>query len=177
MTDAPPPGWEGILEPGERVLWQGQPTQGLRFDTRTSHTIMGLVVTAFAIGWTIVAARATWDQGLPSAALPLFGLYFIYQGLGKAGGFALWRAYVHSRTWYTLTDRRAFIATHVLGQRRLNDWRVAEFGEIVHDYGPPPCVWFAEAPRGKNRRIGFRDIDEAYTVMSLLRDLQKGDPV
>ena len=30
---ATPPGWQGILDEGEQILWQGQPARGIRFET------------------------------------------------------------------------------------------------------------------------------------------------
>lgn len=85
MSDLPqppgaaiPPGWEGILEPGERILWQGQPDSGIRldgFDLR--RALPGLAMAAFALFWMWGAAQA-------NPFLTLFGLIFLFLGLRQA---------------------------------------------------------------------------------------------
>ena len=61
MTETPD-GWEGILAPGETIIWQGQPDAGIVWrDLISGETLMGVPFTAFAVVWvTMVIAFALW---------------------------------------------------------------------------------------------------------------------
>ena len=78
-------GWNGILDPGEEVLWQGQPDaspdfRGLRVDT----VAFGLVAVAFAVFWTAMAAQIALEDGGAAWLMVLPGLAFIVVGGHRA---------------------------------------------------------------------------------------------
>ncbi|PIE10189.1 MAG: hypothetical protein CSA72_09305 [Rhodobacterales bacterium] len=107
MTD----GWAGILEEGENILWQGRPDGRFRIVPRLlPQSIFGLVFFAFAAFWIVMAASMT-GGGIFGALFPLFGLPFALVGLGMMVGTHLWDMIQRRGTYYTLTDRRGFIAT------------------------------------------------------------------
>ena len=84
--------------------------------------IFGLAYAGFAVFWMTMSASMVWGSPLgagPFALFPLFGLPFFVIGLNVMGGKVFWDAYRRARTWYTLTDRRAFVATALFGIRRL----------------------------------------------------------
>jgi hypothetical protein len=173
-----PEGWEGILEPGETVLWQGQPRPGVSFagfDLR--RTLFGIVFLGFALFWVVGAAGATGDAPfLMRFLFPAAGLLFVFQGARLAGGDRLWQAWVRKHTWYTLTSRRALIATEVFGRRRLDAWPITGRNALDLVEGSPGSVFFADSggPFGRGRRIGFERIDDAREVLALMRRVQRG---
>ena len=181
MTDGAadkPDGWEGILEPGETVLWQGQPRPGVSFaglDLR--RTLFGILFLGFSLFWVVASASATDDAPLPVQILfPAAGLLFVFQGARLAGGDRLWQAWVRRHTWYTLTNRRALIATEVFGRRGLEAWPITGRNALDLVEGSPGSIFFADTgrPFGRGRRIGFEGIDDAREVLALMRRVQRG---
>lgn len=181
MTRAPE-GWDGILEPGETVLWQGRP--GVRVSVReleARRVGFGLIFAGFAVFWMISAARAG-ASGPMGAVFPLFGLPFLVLGLKLAGAGIFWDAFLRRRSWYTLTNRRAFIATDVFGRRSLESWPITPETVIDFDDGPEGGLWFADRPAARwkvatrtgRERIGFEQIDGVHEVLRLMRQVQRG---
>ena len=190
---SPPPGWEDILDPGETLLWQGQPERGPAF--RPKHPmqlVMGGFFTVFSIVWI---RMALWmSDGMDGAfgglidIFPVFGLLFLGVGLYMAGGFVLWDMLRLSRTTYSLSDRRAFIATDLpLQGRRLRSWPLDADTRLMLDDRTPGSVWFAwKTVAYRNRSsldsvqthdvpIGFERIREARRVYRMMRDITRGD--
>ncbi len=188
-TEAPP-GWEGILEPGERILWQGAPDPRPRLTPGNLITaLFGLVFAGFAVFWMLAALGAGAGWGA------LFGLPHLAIGAGLAW-WAVWgRVFRLRRSFYTLTDRRAFIATRwpLLG-RRLEIWPIEPGAPITYvppEDGRPGSVFFATRTvvrshhdpdeRGpwlrrsiERRPVGFEDIPDAEKVLGLIRRIQEG---
>lgn len=170
----PPPGWEGILDPGERILWQGRPAPGIVLTAGNAFAFLfGLGFAGFALFWMIGAAKA-------GAGFWAFGLIHFSVGLGMAAGALLWAPYRRRYTWYTLSDQRAFIATEMPHKgKALNSYPVTPQTVLRLADGAPGNVWFAEETRrGKNRTytvdIGFERIADADHVYRLMRDIQRG---
>ena len=137
-------GWEGILEPGEEILWQGRPDAEIRWsDLRPQKLVFGLFYAGFAVFWMVAAGGMVWGGpmgGGPFALFPLFGIPFLLIGLNIMGGHVIWDAYKRGRTWYTLTDRRAFAATAVLGIKRLRAVRIEEATPAEMTADVPPSL-------------------------------------
>lgn len=179
MTQAP--GWTGILEDGEAILWQGR-TQG---HARLSLLSLkgagaGMLIALFSLAW--IGASMT-ELGL----FCLFGLPFLAIGLWPLARPVLLPAISARNSHYTLTNRRAFIATEMpLIGRNLNAWRIAaptRADLIGIDDAGAGSVLFADGhfsghsipgPNGIER-IGFIDIDDARKVWRLLREIQNKD--
>lgn len=195
-----PEGWEGILAPGERILWQGQPDAtpdwSLLIDFRS---LFGLLFTGFAVFWTAIAVSMLWSGGSNGPPLffrvlfPLFGVPFVLVGLGTLLGPL--RADLADRrgAFYTLTDRAAFIATQRRGVRKLDRHPLdRDFRPVLED-GSPGTVWFSDAPApatsgawtgtGSARRYaggtaarpraGFRRIPDAREVYAMILAAQR----
>ncbi len=188
-----PPGWEGLLEPGERILWQGRPDSRLVWaDLLQVQTLFGLVFTGFALFWIASAARmgrGFGGGGPVDGVFPLFGLPFVAVGLYMVVGRIFWDAFVRRGLNYTLTDRTAFIAANLMGRRKLERYPVGPDMKLVLEEGTPGTVWFAEkvthrpggwTGSGSNRSyrgpsttrepIGFRRIETPREVYRLLLD-------
>ncbi|RVV98350.1 hypothetical protein EKE94_05340 [Mesobaculum littorinae] len=183
-SPAPEDGWEGILDPGEEILWQGRPDGALVLSGGLGRSVFGLAFTAVSV----LILREIAADGPPLAML--WALPFLGIGLYMLAGRFAWDALRRRHTWYTLTDRRAFIATELFGRRRLNSWPIRPDTPVTLDPGPPDDVWFAEdwreirhhdrrdrghrhsRPRRVRRRVGFRRIAEGRRVMGLIHQIQ-----
>ena len=173
MTGGVPAGWEGILDPGERILWQGRPDAQLAIGVaEVMGGLFGLAFAGFALLWMIIAAMG-------GGFFWTFGLLHFGVGLGIAFGPPLWSVHRRRRTWYTLTDRRAFIATDTrFTGRTLRSWPIRPDTALTLAEGRPPSLWFAqELRRGKrgsfHMPVGFERITDAPAVMALMRGIQR----
>lgn len=182
MTRTPPTsGWEGILDPGETIVWQGRPDPAISFaQTVPMQVIMGVFFTGFALFWIYQASWITSHDGFPWVArlFPLFGIPFVLVGLRMLGGDVLWQAYLRRHTWYTLTTRRAFIATNApLRGRTLKSFDITPETEIEFDGREPGTLIFAyesRRSRGKTRApVGFIRIPGARDVLRQMHDIRK----
>lgn len=174
-----PAGWQGILEPGERILWQGQPESRVDF-TRDSlrEAAFGLPFLVFGLTWLTMTWEAVREAPFPGLLFPLIGLGLTAQGLWQVAGHFFWDAHLRRHTWYTLTDRRAFIATEVLGRKTLRDWPVDPETLLDYDGALPGTIWFSEEgarrrPFGRRRRVGFELLPDARQVHALMRKVQR----
>lgn len=171
----PPPGWEGLLDPKERILWQGRPDPVVRIGFGDiGLMVFGTFFAGFALFWMVMASQAG-------------GIFWMFGSLHFAVGMAiiLWpvlgRPYLRRHTWYTLTDKRAFIATDVpLRGRRLKSYPITEDTPLTIEDRQPGAIFFAsEWRRGKNgsheTRIGFHNIQDARAVYALMRRIQRGE--
>lgn len=190
-----PAGWEGIFEDGESVLWQGRPRGGVIWsDLLRFETFFGLFFAGFAVFWIVGAAtmgRMTHSGSsfdLMGTLFPLFGIPFVAIGLYMVIGRIFWDAHTRGRTWYTLSDRAAYIATDTLGKRTLKRYPYDDMVSPSLDDDTPGSVWFAEEIRNYTTRrrsssgmnmgtpqrhfvrvpIGFRQIDDARQVYRLI---------
>jgi hypothetical protein len=101
------------LDPGERLLWAGQPRQGLRL--QTSDFVMipaSLMWGGFAIAWEVMA----FAIGAP-IFFKLWGIPFVLVGLYIMVGRFFFDARRRARTFYGLTDRSLLLITG--GRRRM----------------------------------------------------------
>lgn len=168
-----PTGWEGILDTGEKILWQGRPDGKIVFRPANIATFLfGLVFAGFALFWMIMASAA-------GGFFWAFGLIHFSVGLGLSFGAIFWGVFVRRYTWYTLTDRRAFIATDMpISRRSLKSYPITD--DTVLDFAPGSLasVWFyEEVRRNKNtstrKKIGFERITDGEEVYRMFRDIQE----
>ncbi|MDJ0627883.1 MAG: aspartate carbamoyltransferase catalytic subunit [Rhodobacter sp.] len=168
-----PAGWEGILDEGETILWQGRP--GTRVVWKLSHgftMVFGLVFAGFALFWMIMASQA-------GGGFWMFGLIHFFVGLGLAVGPPYWSAWKRRHTWYTLTDRRAFIASDLpLQGRKLKSYPIDDRTQLEYEAGDKASIYFAHTYRrtknGSTRvPIGFERLTDGEDVYRMFRDLQR----
>lgn len=175
-ADTTAPGWEGILDPGERILWQGRPQAGLYFAPGQIGTAaFSLFFSGFAVFWMTLAAQA-------GGSFWMFGLIHFSVGIVMFWSAVLGPTIRRRRTWYTLTDRRAFIATDLpLRGRQLKHYPITESTQLTLTDDQPPTLHFAREDRrgGKGRRytvdVGFERIEDGEKVYSLMRKLRRSE--
>jgi len=181
--DPEPTGWAEFLAPGETILWQGVPdATPLWSDIFWPGVVLGGVVTAFALIWLgitgslliVVLGDGSFLLALGLSVFPLVGVALLAFGLFLIAGPVLWDVYLRRNTWYTLTDRTAFIATAPRGKRHLVRLPLRETHPLLED-GNPGTIWLTGTAgsatlkaNGLNRREGFRRIEDAVQVFDLL---------
>jgi len=170
---APRDEWAGILDPGEQVLWQGRPDPGVTITAANMATLLfGLVFAGFALFWMMMASLA-------GGAFWMFGLLHFTVGLCIAFGGIFWGPWRRRHTWYTLTDRRAFIARDMpIAGRTLKSYPITPETRLEFRDGTPGSIMFDhEMRRRKNGSykvaIGFERIEDAQEVLRRMRQVQE----
>ena len=183
-ADADPhPAWRPFLAAGERILWEGRPVPGFKFSrSALMKSGFGLFFLLFSLFWMAMAFGITSvspegsDDPIGSI-FPLFGLPFVVVGGYLTFGHFLWDKWKRDKTNYALSDRRAFIATDLLG-KSLKSYPIEPQTVLTFEPAAPPSVYFAEKTRRtKNGSytvpIGFERIDEGEDVYRLLLAIQE----
>lgn len=168
-----PSGWEGILDAGEDIRWQGRPDAAVDWKLSSIPAVLfGLAFSGFALFWMVMAASA-------GGAMWMFGLIHFTAGLSIGIGPVYWSAYRRRNTWYTLTGKRAIIATNLpMRGRTLKSYPITKDTMLGIDTNDPASITFATERRsGKNGsyevKIGFERIADAQQVYGMIRDIQK----
>lgn len=99
---------------GERVLWTGQPKQGIALSGRDIFLIpFSLFWGGVVIIWNVIAWVAPFERngadGAPLWFFPLFGLPFLAVGLYMIFGRFLHDASIRKHIHYAVTDQRVLI--------------------------------------------------------------------
>ena len=84
-----PPGWEGLLDDDEEILWQGRPSGGVVVrGSDIFESVFGLFFAGFAIFWISMASSMGAPRNAPGIfqLFPLFGLPFLAVGLHMVCG-------------------------------------------------------------------------------------------
>ena len=172
VTAMPPPGWEGILDPGETILWQGRPDGAVTLTPGSVvMALFGLLFAGFALFWMVMASLA-------GGYFWMFGLIHFAVGVGIMVSGPLGSAFTRRHSYYTLTDRRAFIATDLpLVGRRLRSYPITADTTLDFEDGALATLNFATVPRrGRNGvhevPVGFARIRDGRAVLALMRDIQ-----
>lgn len=166
-------GWDGLLDDDEPIIWQGRPDGRFVFKPQMIFlTLFGLFFAGFALFWMIGAAQA-------GGVFWMFGLLHFSVGIGIVASSIFGSTFLRRRTWYTLTDRRAFIARKLpfLG-RSLKSYPITKDTVVEYRDAKRPSVMFAsEQKRGKNGTrevpVGFEHIADARSVLQMIRNIQK----
>ena len=175
-----------LLDRGERLLWAGQPAQGLRFQVCDLFRLpFGLAVAAFVVLWEVI----TFRPGTP-IAFRLVGLPFLAAGFHLSVGRFFVDARRRSHTFYGITDRRLLIRTGA-SRPNLRTFSFAEdfaislrerpdgTGTILFGPTPPLYGWLASSgclTLGPPHPPLFDSIPEARQVYSILGGAQATAP-
>lgn len=165
-------GWDGILDDDEVILWQGRPDGAVHFDfSDPMKHVMGVFFIAFSVIWMYGAAK---NGGF----FWIFGLTFLGTGLFNAGGRHFWKAYMLQNTHYSLSSKRAYIATDILGKKALKTYLIAADTSLEFYDGNTQTIIFSKTTRrGKNGNrttsIGFERIQGGRKLLKLMHDMQQ----
>ena len=166
-------GWEGILDDDEEILWQGRPDTKIALKPRNlAGAAFGLLFAGIALIWMIGAARAG------SGAWPFGLIHFTFGAIFALGSIYL-GAFRRNRSWYTLTNHRAFIATDFpLIGKRLKSYPINKDTVLEYVDDEPASIIFArQRKRSQNGgyytvKIGFERIPNGREVFHLFRQVQ-----
>jgi hypothetical protein len=185
---------DSYLDPGERLLWNGQPKQGVRLQAGDVFLIpFSLVWGGFAFFWEagVLGLIPLGGKGAvpphPPIFMALFGIPFcligIYMIIGRFFGDALGRR----KTWYGITDKRVLVlksafATSVnsIDYANLTNLNLVErkdnSGDILFGLPGPMAAW-ANGGSTRSRRYpqtpGFYLLPGARQVYNLIREAQQ----
>ncbi len=166
--------WRDLLESREKLIWEGLPGRGLRFDKRgISQSVFGLLFFSFAAFW-LYSVLTMSDNGVGvTKIMPFFSIPFLLAGAYLAVGHWFYDAFARSRTQYVLTDRRAIIVRSIFG-RSVKSYNLDASSPVSIEGTGPFSVYFAtERRRNKNGYttidIGFRFIEDGPEVHELIR--------
>jgi len=163
-------GWDDILDPEEDILWQGRPDGRFHFKLHMiASFVFGLIFAGFSLIWMVAASIA-------GGYFWLLGSAHFFVGIGVAIIPFFKGRFTRRRTWYTLTNKRAYIATQFpfIG-RNLKAYPIRPGTPIAFVDGAKPSIYFSHKVSGRrNLPVGFEMIEDGKQVLSIMEDLQKG---
>jgi hypothetical protein len=128
------------LQPGESLLWSGQPDPDRWFAKEDIITVpFSVFWLGFAVFWEYQALRATWfitdkPYGPPllfKYVFPLFGLPFVLIGIYMLFGRILIRRWTRKRTFYAVTDKRVMALVKSGKRSALQSKSIADIQDIT----------------------------------------------
>lgn len=165
MTDT----WAGYLNPGETILWQGQPDSRINWrDLKPVPALMGMIFVLIGLGVCGSGLVRIGSDGLHALIPAIMGLVFAAVGLRASIGNVVLDGYRRSNSWYTLTDQRMLVATTTFGKRQLRDFTVTPETGLIFEDGEPGSILISG-----RKNVGFHRISDARHVYDLLRKVQR----
>jgi hypothetical protein len=180
------------LDPGERLLWSGQPRGGIRLRGQDAFLIpFSLLWGGFAVFWEYMAlTHASKAPGPIGVVFPLFGLPFVVIGLYMVFGRFFADARRRARTFYGVTSERIIIVSGLFFQqtkslhlRTLTDVSLTQRsdGSGTITFGPtllmnnffPAGSW---PGTGRYAPPSFDLIERAKEVYDIVRSAQRTTP-
>jgi Bacterial PH domain len=174
------------LDPGERLLWSGQPRSGIRFRAQDAFLIpFSILWCGFAIFWETSVVRT----GAPVFFM-LWGIPFVCAGLFFVFGRFITDARSRSRTFYGVTSERILIVSGIFSRqtkslqlRTLSDVSLTQRGDGsgTITFGPSNymnSLFPAGAWPGTGRYVppSFDLIECASEVYDVIRGAQRTRP-
>ncbi|MEP1964839.1 hypothetical protein [Tateyamaria sp.] len=165
--------WEGLLDPDEQIIWQGKPSSRVQLEFESPFAVLFMMVWGGIPLFMVISQPSTLLLGVPTLFLGI-ALYFFV-------GQHFWAAYQRSRTFYSLSNTRAFIARAGLSGRKLDGYPITEDTVLHLDEGRKKAVWFGTSygkqmfSNNTERPLGFERLTAPRDVYQLLRKVQRGD--
>jgi hypothetical protein len=175
--------FQPYLLSGERLLWSGQPKQGLLLRPNDFMTFFfSLFWTGFSVFWVLMAVKS----GAP-AFFWLWGLPFVIIGIYLMAGRFLFEMAARRRTYYAVTDQRILIliswpnrSLQALDLKNRSDVTITQEkngrATLVFSNGNLPAMmtgWVGWMPRNKMYGLQmFEQIENYQMVYRVIRDAQ-----
>lgn len=162
------------LQPGERMVWAGQPMPG-RFARRSlGYVLFAIPWTAFALFWIAGASGFKLPDFSHGAGLfPLFGVPFVLIGFGMLSS-PLWMRRKARRTAYVITDRRALIfdagAWRSTTVRSFEPHRLGDIRRVQHADGSGDLIF--ERTWANDGEGGQRSTDHGFLAIMDVKDVE-----
>jgi hypothetical protein len=154
------------LAPGEQLLWNGIPQQGLRFRPADAALIpFSLMWGGFAIFWEYSVLHRQRGANAAPGFFVIWGIPFVVMGLYMIIGRFFVDAWIRSRTILAVTNRRVLIRTKI-ANAQIRSLDLKNLGEVTLQesaggrgtitFGPTlPNSWLmAPGWPGTGRRLG-----------------------
>ena len=175
-------GWAPYLDDGEKLLWEGRPSEKLIMLTSADSYMIpfSLLWAGFALFWN----AGVWTMGAPFF-FKIWGLPFLIVGAYITVGRFFIDQRIRKHTVYALTTKRAFIATSAFG-RKLRDKPIRPGTSIDYAPGQEATLTFGGVSpqtvqmrnlgywHGATGDFSFRAISDGEKVYRLARDIQQG---
>lgn len=167
VTDANEAGsWDGILGGEEQIEWQGAPVQGLYWELSRRETLAAVAATAGGI--TLLPFTLGRSPDMANVIL-----VFLAWGVIAAVAYHARSLWNRRRTFYTLTNKRAFIATWHYGVQTLRAYPIATMRPLRLEDTRPGHVWFdhdtvMRKDRMEIEEVGFLHLADPREVHDLL---------
>lgn len=173
VTDANEAGsWEGILGEGEQIEWQGAPVQGLHWELGRRKTQAAIAAAAALLILFFLTMGRSPELGNMALVFLAWGVIAIVFYHARA----VWN---RRRTFYTLTNQRAFIATWHFGVQTLRAYPIATMRPLrLVDTRPGHVYFDQDTVRRKDRstgtweehivEVGFQELAAPREVHDLL---------
>lgn len=164
----------GLLLPRERILWAGRPRQGFMFQPGDGFIL------PFMLFWTSGAVVLPMAKGAITWSLESLGfLPFVGGAFYMLIGRYLYDAWVRSRTYYAVTDKRIIVrregkggSLRALDRDGLPDMELKESGtrgSISFGVAPPTVRFGGNTREVYDGRLVFRSIPDARAVFDLIQ--------
>lgn len=185
----PPEEIKAQLQTGEKLLWHGQPVQGLLL--RKSDIFMipfSLMWGGFAIFWEyMVIASSLGGDNAVNLMFPLFGIPFVLIGLYLIFGRFWADAKQRKKTFYGATSSRILIISGLL-ERKVKTLPLKALPEISLTLSkngtgtilfgndtPFASAWVWWPGMGQFATSSFDQINDAQRVYQIIYDAQKNE--
>jgi hypothetical protein len=185
---------DSYLDPGEKLLWSGQPKQGVRLQAGDVIMIpFSLMWGGFAFFWEagvlgLIPLNGKNGQAHPAPIfMAIWGIPFCLVGLYLIIGRFFGDALARRKTWYGITDKRVLVlkslfTTNVnsIDYANLTNLNLTErkdnSGDILFGL-PGPMAAFGNAGWPQSRRYpmapGFYLLPDARQVYNRIRESQQ----
>lgn len=173
--------WAPIPEPGERLLWQGEPAKGLRMNrVDIAQSLMGIPLLAlgvFVFDLPSMGVNASSDMSRGFKLLfQIIGFAFILESLYLIVSHYFWNAYRRGHARYALSDRPAMIASQTF-PKNLVSYPISKLTEVSMRLGKETMIYLSENPPLSQKTthktsLNFEYISDGEEVHRLICKIQ-----
>jgi len=146
---------EQYLEAGEKIIWTGQPKQGMMFSAfDVWMVIFGFIWTSGVLGWIYAA----WEAAIWFA---MFGLPFLLVGLYLIFGKFYFDTRSRASAIYAITNRRVIITFRYF-RKRFFSYEYAKFVDIAlrENSDKSGTIYFYFTDGASRNAVAMQNTDE-----------------